>query len=186
MPYTEIKFRDIIFDPEVQSYCVNSNFKCPNYNHSWACPPEAPYLEKEVSTFNKFFLIYYKCDLNKHIEKEKLKHPNQSEKRIKNKLLMTNFLRDKLEQEIFEFLNEFQDNCKQKFVLWDGHCRVCYNILDKDCSYDSGEPCRYPDKIRYSMEAVGIDVTKTVRNVDLDIEWPPINYVYRFGLICIK
>ncbi|MFX1571401.1 MAG: DUF2284 domain-containing protein [Promethearchaeota archaeon] len=186
MPYIEIKLRDIIFDPEVQSYCVNSNFKCPNYKHSWACPPEAPYLEKEVSTFSKFFLIYYKSDLNKYIQKIKLKHPNQSESIIKNKLLMSNFLRDKLEKEMFKFLSKFQGKYDQKLVLWDGYCRVCYNQGDKECNYDSGASCRYPNEIRYSMEAVGIDVTKTVKNVDLNIEWPPINYVYRFGLICIK
>jgi len=54
------------------------------------------------------------------------------------------------------------------------------------CTYDSGEPCRYPNKKRYSMEAVGIHVTNTVKDLNLDIEWPPVNYYYRFGLICIR
>ncbi|MHA1256098.1 MAG: DUF2284 domain-containing protein, partial [Promethearchaeota archaeon] len=55
----------------------------------------------------------------------------------------------------------------------------------KKCTYDSGKQCRYPNKKRYSMEAVGIHVTNTVKNLNLDIEWPPVNYYYRFGLICI-
>ena len=185
MTYIEIEFKDITFDPEVQSYCVNSNFRCPNYNHSWACPPEAPYLEKEVSAFSKFFLIYSKCNLNKYIENEKLKHPNQSMKIIKNKLLSSNFLRDQLEKEIFEFLNKFQDNFEHKLILWDGYCRVCYK-LGKNCTYDDGIPCKYPDKIRYSMEAVGINVDKTVKKLKIPIQWPPINHVYRFGLICFR
>jgi len=33
---------------------------------------------------------------------------------------------------------------------------------------------------------VGIDVTQTVRKLDIDIEWPPTNHVYRFGLVCVK
>jgi hypothetical protein len=36
------------------------------------------------------------------------------------------------------------------------------------------------------MEAVGIHVTDTVKNLNLDIEWPPTNHVYRFGLVCLK
>jgi len=58
MPFIEIEFRDIIFNSNVRSYCVNSDFQCPNYAHSWACPPEAPYLEKLISQFHSFFLIY--------------------------------------------------------------------------------------------------------------------------------
>ncbi|MFX1312752.1 MAG: DUF2284 domain-containing protein [Promethearchaeota archaeon] len=185
MPYKEIKLRDIIFDPEVQSYCVNSNFRCPNYNHSWACPPEAPYLEREVAKFSRFFLIYYKYDLTRHIEIEKLIYPDKRDERIKNELLITNFLRDKLEKEIFEIIDKLQINYEQKLILWDGYCRVCNN-LGKICTYDDDKPCRYPEEIRYSMEAVGIDVTKTVRKVNINIEWPPINKVYRFGLVCIK
>ncbi|MCJ7648379.1 MAG: DUF2284 domain-containing protein, partial [Candidatus Lokiarchaeota archaeon] len=71
----------------------------------------------------------------------------------------------------------------EKFILWDGYCRICFKE-GKNCTYDDGIPCRYPDKKRFSMEAVGIDVDKTVKNVNIEIEWPPINYAYRFGLIC--
>ena len=46
------------------------------------------------------------------------------------------------------------------------------------------EGCRYSDKNRYSMEAVGIEVTKTVRALNFEIQWPPKNHVYRFGLVC--
>ena len=44
----------------------------------------------------------------------------------------------------------------------------------------------YPDKKRYSMEAVGIDVTAVTKNLNIPIEWPPTNHIYRFGLICFK
>jgi predicted metal-binding protein len=186
MPYLEIKLGDIIFDPKVQTYCVSPNFKCPNYGHSWACPPEAPYFEERVSKFREFYLIYYQLNLNEHVKKERVKNPELSENQIKNRILIGNFLRNKLEIEIFTFLDNYQNNYDEKLVLWDGFCRVCSNEVDKGCNYDSGEPCRYPDKKRYSMEAVGIDVTKTVNKLNLNIEWPPTNYAYRFGLVCFK
>ena len=186
MPFLEIKLEDIIFDPKVQSYCESPNFKCPSFGHSWACPPEAPYLEEEVSKFNRLFLIYYKLDINHQIRNEKAKTPELSEKEIRDKLFTNNFLRDNLEQEIYLFLDNYQANYEEKLILWDGFCRICYNNIDKGCTYDSGKPCRYPEKKRYSMEAVGIDVTTMTRNLNIPIEWPPINHVYRFGLICFK
>ena len=103
-----------------------------------------------------------------------------------NDLYMKNLLRDELEKEILQFLTNFTANYEDKLVLWDGFCRLCYNKKDLGCTYDSGKPCRYPNKIRYSMEAVGIDVNKTVKNLDFKLEWPPTRFLYSFGLICLK
>lgn len=186
MPYLEIILRDLIFDPKVQTYCISTNFKCPSYGHSWACPPEAPYLEEFVSKFNKFYLIYYKLNLNEHIDKIKDNYPEMSESQLKNKLLVGNLLRSRLENEINKFIEDNQGKYTEKLVLWDGFCRTCFNERDKGCTYDSGQPCRYPDKKRYSMEAVGIDVDRTTKNLKIPIEWPPSNHVFRFGLVCFK
>jgi predicted metal-binding protein len=186
LPYIEIKLADIIFDPKVQTYCVSPNFKCPSYGHSWACPPVAPYFKEKISKFSRFYLIYYRLNLNDYVKKEKVRHPKLSEIELKNKMLIGILLRNKLEKEINAFLAENHENQDEKCVLWDGYCRVCSNAVDKGCNYDSGEPCRYPDKRQYSMEAVGIDVTKMVQKLNLNIEWPPTNYVYRFGLVCFK
>ena len=186
MPILEIKLADIFFDPKVQTYCVNPNFKCPSYEHSWACPPEAPYLEEEVSKYQKFFLAYFKFNLSEYVQELKAKYPKKSEANIKNAFFITNPLRDKLEQEIFEFIKDNRNKCEKKLILWDGFCRVCFNKKDRGCTYDSGDPCRYPEKKRYSMEAVGIDVTQTVKRLNIDLEWPPNKYVYRLGLICYK
>ncbi len=186
LPFLEIKLGDIFFDPKVQIFCVNPHFKCPIYGHSWTCPPEAPYLEETISKYKRFYLIYVKINLKEYVQKKKVENPKRSEKSIKNEFFMKNLLRDKLEREIFEFIKIFQSLNEEKLILWDGFCRICSNKEDKGCTYDSGDPCRYPDKKRYSMEAIGIDVTKTVINLNFNLEWPPTNTVYRFGLVCLK
>ena len=186
MPILEIKSENIVFDPKVQTYCINSNFICPSYKHSWACPPEAPYLENEIANYNKFFLVYVKYDLNEYIKEEKSRNPKRRENRIRNTFFMKNLVRDSLEQEIISFIKKIQNSDQCKLILWDGYCRLCSNEKDLGCTYDAGDPCRYPDKIRYSMEAVGIDVTKTVRDLGFNIEWPPNEFIYRFGLVCFK
>jgi predicted metal-binding protein len=186
MPFKEIKFKDIFFDPKVQKFCVSETFQCPNYNHSWACPPAAPYLEEEVSKFTKFFLVYTKFNMIEYIRRQKRKYPNRSEKRIRNNLYYKTDIREDLEKEVKLFFEDFDGQYKENLILWGGHCLVCEKQGYKNCSYDEGKPCRYPEKIRYSMEAVGIHVTNMVKALDLDIEWPPMNYYYRFALIALR
>jgi predicted metal-binding protein len=167
MPWIEISKENIIFDPKVRTYCYNPNFKCPNYGNSWACPPKAPYLEKQIILYTRFFLIYIKQDIDM------------------NKKEVFESMRDRLEEEITNFIKEHSRNYKQVQILWDGYCRLCEKE-GKKCTIKSKLPCRYPDEIRYSMEAIGINVTETVRRVELDIEWPPKNHIYRVGLICVN
>ena len=50
----KIEFNDIGFDREVYSYCLNDKYKCPNYNHSYSCPPAAVLLRERVSQFKVF------------------------------------------------------------------------------------------------------------------------------------
>lgn len=189
MPYLEIQFKDIFFDRIVQTYCNNPKFKCPNYGHTWGCPPEAPYLEEKVSQFKKFYLIYYQFNLEEYVNKEKSKHPKRSEQTIRTSFYRKNLIRDLVEKELFRFLEQYKDPYTERLILWDGYCRVCENTKDGGCTYDKKISCRYPDKKRYSMEAVGIDVDKTIKNIkhlDFTLEWPPIRYIYRFGLACFK
>ncbi|NHJ22999.1 MAG: DUF2284 domain-containing protein [Candidatus Lokiarchaeota archaeon] len=169
MPWIEINKDTIVFDPEVQTYCNNPKFKCPNYNHSWACPPKAPYLEEQILQFKKFFLIY--------VKKELIKNKNAYFKRYE-------FMRDDIEEEVARFIKENKNDYNEIKILWDGHCRICQKE-GKKCTIDEGIPCRYPDDIKYSMEAVGINVTETVRKIQIDIEWPPKNHIFRFGLVCL-
>ena len=185
MPSIKINFHNIMFDPEVQNYCNKEDFKCPNYAHSWACPPETPFLEEVVSTYSEFYLIYYDFDLKYYIEENLKKNPKLTRKKVLSKFYRLDLVRDSLEIEIIYFINNVKPNYKEILILWDGYCRVCFKKGER-CTYDSGKPCRYPDEIRFSMEAVGINVDKTVRSVGIDLEWPPVNHAYRFGLICLK
>jgi predicted metal-binding protein len=100
---------------------------------------------------------------------------------------MSNKMRNKIENEIKFFIDKnIRDNYKNKLILWDGHCLLCEKRGFNNCSLEESLPCRFPDEIRYSMESVGIHVTRTVKDLNLSIEWPPENFCYRFGLVCLK
>ena len=187
MPFVQIKYEDIYFDPKVQELCVSPSFKCPNYNHAWSCPPAAPYLEKAISTYKEFYLIYSMFDLEAYIKREKEKRPNRSEYYIKNTfLLRKSFEQNDLEDEFKSFLSLYDRKYKKRLLLYDGTCRFCKIQKAGKCTFDSGEPCRFLKDKRYSMEAVGIEVVRTVLELKLDIEYPSNKYTYRFGLACLK
>jgi predicted metal-binding protein len=44
-----------------------------------------------------------------------------------------------------------------------GTCLLC-----ETCGAKTGEPCRHPDKARPSLEAIGIDVLKLLKDLGLD------------------
>ena len=188
MPLAQIQYKDIYFDPKVQEMCVSPNFKCPFYGHSWSCPPNAPYLEKALSTYTDFYLIYSMFDLEDYIKKEKEK-TNRSEFFIKNTFLLTkSFESNDLENEFIKFLTQYDKEYKKRLLLYDGTCNYCKIQKAGTCTFDSGEQCRFPQDKRYSMEAIGIEVIQTVWDLKntLKIEYPSNKYSYRFGLACFK
>ncbi|NHJ22823.1 MAG: hypothetical protein EAX91_17910 [Candidatus Lokiarchaeota archaeon] len=188
MPFAQIQYSDIHFDRQVQEMCVSPSFKCPFYGHSWSCPPNSPYLEKALSTYTDFYLIYSMFDLESYIKKEK-ERTGRSEFFIKNTFLLTKtFESNELEKEYAKFLTQYNKDYKKRLLLYDGTCKYCKIQNAGACTFDSGDPCRFPQEKRYSMEAIGIEVIQTVRDLKdkLHIEYPSNKYSYRFGLACFK
>ncbi|MFW9874060.1 MAG: DUF2284 domain-containing protein [Candidatus Thorarchaeota archaeon] len=188
MPFTQIKFEDIYFDPKVQEMCISTSFRCPFYGHSWSCPPNSPYLEKTIATYEEFYLIYSIFNLKQYIEKER-ERTNRSEFFIKNTFLLTkSFDNYDLEKEFDKLTSKYGKSYKKKLLLYDGTCKYCKIQNVGACTFDSREPCRFPKEMRLSMEAVGIEVIRTVRALKdkLNIEYPSNRYSYRFGLACFK
>ncbi|MFX1488259.1 MAG: DUF2284 domain-containing protein [Promethearchaeota archaeon] len=190
MPVVQINLENIYFDPKVQEMCNSPSFNCPYYGHSWSCPPNSPYLEKVISTYKEFYLIYSMFDLETYIRKEKEK-TKRSEFFIKNTFLLTkSFDTLDLEDEFIKFLKQYKKEYKKRLLLYDGTCRYCKIQKLGPCTYESKDPCRFPKEKRFSMEAVGIDVISTVRELKkkhiIDIEYPSNKYSYRFGLACFK
>jgi predicted metal-binding protein len=185
MPFIQIKFENLYFSREVQEMCVSPSFKCPSYGHSWTCPPAAPYLEKAISTHNEFYIIYSKFDLEAYIKKERAL-TNRSEFYVKNMFLLTkSFLTEDLNVEFEKFLAQHNNPYKKRLLLYDGTCKFCSTQNAGECTYDAGEPCRYPKEKRFSMEAVGIEVIKSILELKID-GYPSNKYSYRFGLACFK
>ena len=56
---------------------------------------------------------------------------------------------------------------KDSEFLSSGSCRLC-----KPCKLKLKQPCKYPDKKRYSLEAVGVDVNDlTIKLFNIPMLW---------------
>jgi predicted metal-binding protein len=123
--------------------------------------------------------------LDAHVKKVKEKHPKRSEQRIRNSFYMKNDY-EEIYGKISRFLDTYKEPFEEHLIIWPAKCNICDNKEDGGCTYDSGEPCRYPQKLRHTMTGVGINTNETVSKLNIDLEWPPVRYAYRFSLVCFR
>ena len=122
---------------------------CPNYNNVWSCPPYDFDPMDYWNSFKRILVAGYQITFQGEHTQE----------------TMTETLWDvkqKLAEELYE-LKEFPGSQS----LSAGTCQIC-----KSCSKQEGAPCRFPDKMRYSIESIGGNVGKTISSLcGIEIEW---------------
>ncbi|MEL7658530.1 MAG: DUF2284 domain-containing protein [Bacillota bacterium] len=115
---------------------------CENYDKKWSCPPYCPTYSSYSAPYDYCLLTLFYCDLSQfdYIEKEYLKI------RASNSIL-------KAQAEKFSRFLEEELSGK---MLSTGSCRLykpCSKKLDSD-------QCNHPLKLRYSLESLGLDLSK--------------------------
>ncbi len=130
----EIKTGKIRVSPRPVWKCMT----CPMYGKRPGCPPNAPSWRETkqwVKSFERAILVKFEIDM-KNFKEEKRK--------VLNWLL-------RKERELFRQGNMYA------FALFPGSCNLC-----EDCPYERGKPCRMPEKVRPSVDAVGIELTSII------------------------
>ena len=127
----------IIFSPELLKACEKNS--CGKYNKCWTCPPAVGPMEgyqEKILGFSHALVFTTKTDLEDSFDYEGMQQARENHNRI------TAEVHDR-----FGRTNP---------VFGAGGCKIC-----EECAYP--EPCRFPDKIYPSVEAVGIYVTELSR-----------------------
>ena len=123
---------------------------CPSYNNVWSCPPYDFDPMDYWNSFERILVAGYQITFRGEHTQE----------------TMTETLWDvkqKLAEELYELEKEFPGSQS----LSAGTCQIC-----KSCSKQEGAPCRFPDKMRYSIESIGGNVGKTISSLcGIEIEW---------------
>ncbi|MHA1143570.1 MAG: DUF2284 domain-containing protein [Candidatus Helarchaeota archaeon] len=152
-------------------------FACDMYGKRLCCPPYTTTIEETrqlLQDYEDGLLIGFIGNLARESY-------NKHQKKMHETLL-------RLEQEAFKA------NYVKAFVLSTGICLVCKDCVLKDLPAETPPRvakafCRHKNKMRPSMEAVGIDVFGTVHNLGIDLDVISENNtenVRNFGLLLIE
>ncbi|NLM20572.1 MAG: DUF2284 domain-containing protein [Peptococcaceae bacterium] len=139
--YKKISTAEIIFSQDVVEQCARNT--CGNFGRNYGCPPLAGSQEERqnrVLRYQNAFLISKIVSMVSRKEMEKS---------------MSDL--DRIHREL---RREFKDDDVQ--IMGAGPCTVC-----EKCAALENKPCRFPEKIQYSMEGSGIDVVRLSRELGM-------------------
>jgi predicted metal-binding protein len=113
---------------------------CPTYAAKWSCPPHSPAFSRyDLVKYPYAALVLFSCDLDQfsYIKTEYMK--------IKAANTIMKSRMDRLMRSL--------ENATDGIMISNGTCRLC-----NPCSKKKGEACKRPEKLRFSMEALGLNV----------------------------
>ena len=120
--------------------------ECPNFNKNWSCPPNSPRFDEFVKDYKNSLVV----ELTSEVEDGEEFMEAYSENRETLEALLSKMQID------FECL---KTSC--------GSCNFC-----EKCAILDNKDCYYPEKMRYSMEAMGVDLQKMSEELfDHKISW---------------
>lgn len=128
---------------------------CRNFNKKYSCPPASVSFEI-LSKSYEYTIV------------NALQIPFIGLKPIYNSIRMANVVAKSLQRKIFDkTAQELRENNLKFVILENGSCRLC-----KTCALQKNEPCKYPDKMRFSLEATGVDANDLVlKCFDFPLQW---------------
>lgn len=145
---------DLRFLPEVRAACeVNS---CGRYGKSWSCPPACGSLEeneRRARAFRWGVLLQTTGQMEDDFDIEVMIEAEQLQKK------------------------RFEAYCarlegEECLPLGAGSCTIC-----AQCTYPDA-PCRFPERMRVSMEAFGLQVTDVCRAAETPYYYGPRTITY--------
>ena len=147
---------------------------CPNYEKVWSCPP---YDFDVLDYWNKYTILELTAVKIVFDEEYAGKaFPKQELQGIMEASL------EKVKQELSEELFEREKKTPGSTSLSAGSCLLCKG----NCGRKENEPCRFPDKMRYSIESLGGNVGLTLSKLmGIELEWMEEGKLpHYFVLVC--
>lgn len=129
---------------------------CPNFGKRDTCPPHAPLLVDFFNMHKKILAVVVDFNLKKHKERMKKLHPGWTEKQCACCLYWQGGVRKKLKEKVDRTIQHYYKGEENSIQI-------------TDCP-----------------EAMGVDVTSTMKNVGVRLEWPPKRIVRKITFIGYK
>lgn len=142
--------RDYVNVAEFVEYCK----ECQNYDTVWSCPPFDFDAESYWKKYSTLYLTVRKIVFGQGTDLEE-------SRRIMKEVKKT------MGRELYEMEKQYPGSVS----LSAGSCSLCKDEA-LECTRTSGEPCRHPELMRYSIESIGGNVGLTVsRLMGIELEW---------------
>jgi hypothetical protein len=154
MPHANVQ---PVIDYSVRGLCAKPYPRhpkgCPNHGRRETCPPAAPLFDVVYDLSRPVIAVWNVFDLEAHVAKMRAKHPGWSQAQLVNCLYWQGTARKQL-----------------RYMVSDAmvHARV------HGGSGVTGETC---------PEAMGVNVTATMRLLGVDLEWPPVTKTVQVALL---
>lgn len=169
----------LIIDERAPYAC---QFKCRNYKRHYSCPPYSytpSRFKEKLKKWDKVVIFTIASTLEEFWNE---KHNKQIKKfSFLHKKILARLTENYMRKILFDMENFFRLWGYQVFGLAGGSCHSC-----RTCGLKEGTKCKKPDKMRMSLESVGIDVEKTFSQNGYDIEMPNIDSSIRAAGLLIK
>jgi predicted metal-binding protein len=153
-----IKKEQIIFEKRVLLNC----FYCSKYSRQWTCPPNIPKIDyvEMINEYDNILIIgcSYKTNEDNYSD-IRYKSTNEIHKSL---LILEKVL--------------WKNNFPMAISFIGGSCKLCKN----GCAEDK---CRNPSKARIPIEATGINVIKTLENINIKLDFSNNLQISRYGMI---
>lgn len=146
-----------VIDSSLRGLCVcpyaNHPRGCPNFGKKAGCPPNAPLLSDFCDLSQPVWIIYNRFDFGAHCERMRASHPDWTYRQISCCLYWQPTARKQLKRAMTTGLQYLESNGHRDLVITN------------------------------SPEAMGLNVTETMRHVGIALEWPPKQYTYQIALV---
>ncbi|MGI6212791.1 MAG: DUF2284 domain-containing protein [Anaerovoracaceae bacterium] len=134
--------------PKFLKYCE----QCEYYGKNWACPPFDFDPMDVWNSYDSITLVMERLSFDRDSTKEDVEKELWEE-------------RQKLQDKLIECEKEYP----AATALSAGNCKLC---AKGTCARLSGEPCRFPDRMRHSIESLGGDVGMVLEDLfDEPLTW---------------
>lgn len=131
--------------------------ECHNYNRRWSCP-SLSFDENFLLNYKYAHLIstkvVFKKEVRESVRGEDInKVSNETIKEVRNKLSTA--------------LLSLEETYPSSRSIVSGGCNIC-----KECTRIYNKPCIYPDKMRYSLNTFGFDISKLLTELfNIELKW---------------